>query len=1349
MLEHTQKSILLVEDEFLIAMSEKMELEKYGYAVKTATNGECAIDFVETSTDIDLILMDINLGDGIDGTEAAEIILKKHEIPIVFVSSHTEREVVEKTEKITSYGYVVKSSSVTVLDASIKMAFKLFDANKVIKNSEEKQKTMISNISDVIAIIGVDGIMKYKSPNIEKWFGWKPEDLIGTDGWETVHPDDLERIKNEFYKLLEKDYSSTTVQYLYKCKDESYKPIELTATNLTKNTQIAGILLNYHDITERRKIEKKLVESEEKYRISFKTSPDSVNINTMDGLYVEINQGFTSLTGYTNQDVIGKLSSDIRIWSIPEDREKLVKGLREHGYVENLESVFRCKDGSLKNALMSARVISLNNQPHILSVTRDITERKRAEKALREIDERFDLAINASNDGLFDWNLETNRIYYSPRWKSILGYEDHEIPNDFSVWETATEPEDVKRSWELQHKLIAGQIDRFAVEFKMKHKHGHWVDILSQAKAVFDKNGKAVRMVGTHTDITDRKRAEEALRESEEKYRLLFLNMNSYNSLYDVVTDKEGKVCDFRFVMVNSAYEKYVGKSASELVGKTLLEVYPSTEQFWIDKMSEVASTGMPNQFASFSKVMNTHTEINLFVPQKGQLAMTTGNIDKRKLIEDELRESKQKAEMLLNVAAEIIISLDSQGDITLLNESGHRILGYESPELVGKNWFDTCLPEENRSGVKDYFWQLKNGKSEVVVAHENVVITKTGELKTIHWHNAILKNNEGVFIGLFSSGEDVTERKKAEEKLGNSEEKYRILIQNSHDIIYTLTADGVFLFVSPAWTTLLGHPEDQVVGSFFEQFVHSDDVAKCQLFLKRVLETGKRQEGIEYRVRHINGSWRWHTSNAVPLRNETGTVFGFEGLASDITERKIAEETLRASEVRFRNMLQDVPNISVQGYGPDGTTRYWNKTSEQLYGYTAQEAIGRNFIDLIIPPEMRGEVEQAIKQMAETGQQIPASEMSLMCKDGSRVSVFSNHAIVQIPGQESELYCIDIDITEHKKAEEALRVSRDEFKIILASQQDLMVKTDTRGCFLFVNPAYCATFGKTEEELIGTNYSPLVHPDDLSVVENAVAQLFAPPFTCSYNERASTVDGWRWFSWTAKSVLDENGNVIAFVGSGRDITEQKLAEDKIIALLIEKDLLLKEINHRVKNNMNTVSSLLSLQAQVVKEPSAVSALQEARGKVQSMSILYDKLYQSADFTELSLKDYLFSLVDDVLENFPNYQFVKVEKHIDDFLLDAKRLQPLGIIINELLTNIMKYAFTGKESGLIIVRASSSEGHVAISVQDDGNGIPESVSFENSTGFGLQLVHALTGQLEGTIRIERENGTKVVLEFPL
>ena len=214
----------------------------------------------------------------------------------------------------------------------------------------------------------------------------------------------------------------------------------------------------------------------------------------------------------------------------------------------------------------------------------------------------------------------------------------------------------------------------------------------------------------------------------------------------------------------------------------------------------------------------------------------------------------------------------------------------------------------------------------------------------------------------------------------------------------------------------------------------------------------------------------------------------------------------------------------------------------------------------------------------------------------------------------------------------------------------------------------------------------------------------------------------------------------------GLDLTERKNAEEKK-RLLSEKETLLKEVHHRIKNNMGTIRSLLQLQASSLSEPSAILALEDAGNRVQSMMVLYDSLYQSASFNELPVLRYFPDLVDRIVANFPTNGRVRVEKEFDDFILDAKRLQVLGIVVNELLTNCMKYSFEGRAEGLIRVSARLAGNRVSFEVRDDGVGLPESIDFDNTTGFGLNLVRLLTRQLEGSLRLERGGGTRIILEF--
>jgi PAS domain S-box-containing protein len=306
----------------------------------------------------------------------------------------------------------------------------------------------------------------------------------------------------------------------------------------------------------------------------------------------------------------------------------------------------------------------------------------------------------------------------------------------------------------------------------------------------------------------------------------------------------------------------------------------------------------------------------------------------------------------------------------------------------------------------------------------------------------------------------------------------------------------------------------------------------------------------------------------------------------------------------------------------------------------------------------------------------------------------------------------------------------------------------DLDGTIAEANAAFLRTWGyQSRDEVIGKAI-----PDFIRYGEEAVAM------TTALNEAgqwegdytAMRRDGSTFLAHGLATVIrDAKGKVIGYQSAATDITDRKWAEDKIKSLLQEKELLLKEVHHRIKNNMSVILSLLSLQSSTLKDPRTISFLEDAGSRVRSMMILYDKLYRSDDFRGVSTKKYISSLVGEITGNFPNRGQIEIETRIDDLSLDAKTLSPVGLIINELLTNTMKHAFAGKDEGRILVSLSKRNNHITLITENNGNTLPESVDMETATGFGLQLVSMLIKQLEGSIRIERENGTRFILEFDL
>jgi PAS domain S-box-containing protein len=394
------------------------------------------------------------------------------------------------------------------------------------------------------------------------------------------------------------------------------------------------------------RINKELVEanlraekSELQAREILQTAMDGFWIVDLEGRYQDVNEVACKMLGYEREELLTMSIADIDYSETMETVKQRIDKIKKAGK-GRFETKHRCKNEMIIDVEISAIMQSSQNQ--LVVFVHDITNRKRAEKALKESNERFQLAMMASNDGLFDWNLETHEIYYSPGWKKMLGYEDHELPNDFSIWANLTEPEDVEKSWELQQKLISKQIDRFVMEFKMQHKNGHWVNILSRAEAIFNDEGKAIRIIGTHTDISERKTSENVLKESEGKYRNLVETAS--DAIY--LINEDGIIVD-----TNHSAIDILGKEREEIVGHSIDSVdtnYPVNEflNFWKDiplnKQIIFESTHQHKNGDLIPVELSAKKyELNDKIFYYG----VARNITLRKKTEDELRKAKEKAE--------------------------------------------------------------------------------------------------------------------------------------------------------------------------------------------------------------------------------------------------------------------------------------------------------------------------------------------------------------------------------------------------------------------------------------------------------------------------------------------------------------------------------------------------------------------------------------------------------------------------------------------------------------------------------------------------------------------------------
>lgn len=395
-------------------------------------------------------------------------------------------------------------------------------------------------------------------------------------------------------------------------------------------------------------------------------------------------------------------------------------------------------------------------------------------------------------------------------------------------------------------------------------------------------------------------------------------------------------------------------------------------------------------------------------------------------------RESEKKYRELVENANSIILKWDNDGRVIFFNEFAEMFFGYSGSEIIGQSLIGTIVPETESSG-RDLVSMIQNisNNPDAFVNNENENICKNGKRVWISWNNHALINADGSKAGILSVGQDITERKRIERELQLSEQRFRSFVENANDILFALTPEGIFSYVSPKWTEAFGYELDETIGKPFAPFVHTDDVPRCLEFLKRVIETGEKQSGVEYRVLHKNGGWIWYKANGSLTRNVDSGAVLFIGIGRDITKLKQAEETLLQSERKFSAAFHASPDAITLTRLSDGTYLEVNEGFTAITGYLPEEVIGKSSTELSIWDNPQDLI-QLLQYLHENGI-VNNMEFGLRRKDGSIRTGQISLRVIEINGEQC-LLGVTRDVTEREYLQtELIKAQRLESISVLA----------------------------------------------------------------------------------------------------------------------------------------------------------------------------------------------------------------------------------------------------------------------------------------------------------------------------
>jgi PAS domain S-box-containing protein len=1414
--ENVKANILIVDDDILIAESNKVLIKKYGYKIAgIAANCPEAISLAKEKQP-DLILMDINLGSKMDGITAAEEIQKFADIPIIFLTAYSDPVTLERAKKIGPFGYLIKPFDNRELIITIENSIVKHSFEKKTKEQELLFRTIANYAYEWELWLTPDLQFKFCSPSCKRISGYTSEEFLANPKLlsEIIHPED----KDAYEKHVEANYrhelNDVVKDFEFRIidKDSNIKYISHTCSAIYDDKKsFLGRRVTNVDVTERKLAQEALRKSEETFRELYEKSPIGYQSLDENGNFLMVNEMWLKTLGYSEKDVIGKWFGDFLAPEFVEPFKKRFAHFKEQGKVHS-EFYMIKKDGSRAYITFEGRIARNPDgefkQTHC--VLSDITEQKLYTDALKKSEDRFKQITESS--GTWVWEVDTNGVYTyaSHMSKNLLGYTPDEIIGKKYFYDFF-EPnckEELKRS---AFKVFDQKKNFKNFENTNVHKDGHLVILETTGFPMFDERGNLIGYRGADKDITERKLAEQALRDSVKNFSLIF--ENSPLGIY--VANSDGSIID-----ANMALLKILDSPSIE-----------ATKQINVLKFSALIANGYADKFRECVQKNEVIFFENKFTSNWGKtsylssylipLADEGGNVSKvytlmediteRKNFEKALNDSVRNYKEIFNSTNEAIFIHDAAtGEILEVNDSMLKMYGYDNKETLLKNVDDFWLKEEPYSKQSSFVY-IRKTINEGPQTFEWLARKNNGER---FWVEVSLRETEiGGNGRILAVVRDITERKKIENTLKQQKDEFESIFNLVPAQIWYKDTKNNFIRVNNQVCESLGLTHAAIEGKSAEEIF--PEFAK-QYFEDdlQVIKSGKPKLGINEQIKTASGEIRDLHTDKIPVFNENGEVKGLIAFVLDITERKKAERELNESKEKWESLFNNSPNaIAVYKAVDDGKDFIFtdfNLTAQKVDNITREDVIGKRISELFPGAGALGFLE-LFRKVWQTGKTefIKAS----LYKD-DRIEGWRENIIYKL--NTGEIVAIYNDVTERMKAELALRESEEKFRSIFENHSaiKLIIDPDT-GNIIDANQAASDFYGWSIEELKRKKIQQINILPQAKVFEimQSIKNKNHYHFELQHRIKDGTVKDMEIFS----SKIEINGKTYLH-SINHDITDRKIAERELknyrehLEELVEtrteeldhlnSDLIVqlqkrKELEMMLRESLEKEKELNELKTRFISTAShefrtpLTSILSSAEliqryGKKWSeekYNTHIDKIKTSVEYLTKLMEDVLTisrsesgkimfkpstfdlhkfcaDIIEEIKTNLKdNHELVfKYSMRKKIFSLDP---QLLKFTITNLLSNAVKYSPDGGKIKFIVESIKNS---IKISVSDQGIGIPDEDKkhlfepFHRSantneipgTGLGLSIVKHAVDLHSGKIKVNSKlgEGTTFTIEIP-